>query len=73
MRKRTTPTKYNIYWDASIPMEYYEEEFLEFEEYAEMTGLQKMAKKEVNNIASAPDFLLLKFGKYEKWMKAEHR
>ena len=71
MRRRSTPSKYNIYWDAGIPMEYYEEEFLEFEEYAKITGLKQMGTCESNE--NTPDFMLAKIAKYEKWMKAEHR
>ena len=42
---RTTVTlmKYNNYWDASIPMEYYEEGFLDFEQYLRETGQEKKA------------------------------
>ena len=67
-RKRSPPTKYNIYWDASIPMQYYEEDFLEFEEYANLTGLKQMNEQE-----NGPEFLLAKFEKYERWMKNECR
>ena len=51
-------------------MEYYEEEFLEFEEYAKITGLKQRGTCESNE--NTPDFMLAKFAKYEKWMKAEH-
>ena len=37
-RQRCEPSKYKIYWDASIPMEYYEADFLEYEDYLTLTG-----------------------------------
>ena len=52
-------------------MEYYEEEFLEFEQFAESTNLRSLSPKKPEE--SHSDFLLDKFSKYEKWMKADRR
>ena len=54
-------------------MQYYEDDFLEFEEFAKFTGLEKTAEKCTTDGKSVPDFILEKFEKYEKWMKADRR
>ena len=38
---RTSPARFKSYWDMSIPTEYYESEFIEFEEFMEVVGLKK--------------------------------
>ena len=63
------PSKYNIYWDADIPMEYYEENFLEFEEYMEVTGQRKEATADDPHANST--YVLQKFKKFEKFQKKE--
>ena len=52
-------------------MEYYEDEFLDFEQYAKQTGLRRFTGE--NSKESHTDFLLAKFASYEKWMKADRR
>ena len=37
-RQISEPKKYRMYWDTNIPMEYYENEFLDYEQYLIMTG-----------------------------------
>ena len=68
-RPRKTPAHYSIYWDSNIPMEYYEEEFLDFEQYAKMTDLKSRYK--TSKFESQPELILDKFKKYEKWVKAD--
>ena len=69
VRKRIFPAKYNIYWDASIPMQYYKESFIDFENYLLSTGYHKMSTPE--NPHANSDVYLEKFANYEKWMKAD--
>ena len=52
-------------------MEYYEEEFLDFENFAQLTGLKSRSAN--TKYESQPEFILHKFEKYEKWMKADSK
>ena len=70
-RMKIYPLKYNIYWDASIPMEYYEDEFLEFEEYLLITDDRVQSTSD--NPHAKSDYFLDRFAKYEKWQKSEDR
>ena len=70
-KKMIYPSKYRIYWDARIPMEYYEEEFIEFEDYLLLTD-QRVHSTSDNPHAKS-DYFLDRFAKYEKWQKAEDR
>ena len=70
-RARRTSSKYNIYWDAEIPMEYYEQGFLEFEEYLDVTG---------GNIKSTPEnphaksqYAMKRFRGYERFLKKQSK
>ena len=65
------PAKHSIYWDASIPMEYYEQEFLDFEDYAVMVG--KTIQSSAQNPSANSDFMLHNSAKYEKFWKKESR
>ena len=62
-RQTKWPSKYNIYWDASIPMEYYEEDFIEFEDYLIATGQSKKSTK--HDLYANSDFYLDLFKAYE--------
>ena len=70
-RKSFPPAKYSIYWDSNIPMEYYEQDFLEFEEYALATG--KTIRSSNDNPHANGNFMLANFAKYEKFWKRESR
>ena len=71
IRKSVAPTKYRIYWDSAIPMQYYDEDFIEFEDMAAMSGMKNFS--EGTNNLTHPEFILDKFAKYEKFMKADRR
>ena len=58
------PSKYNIYWDASIPMEYYEDDFIEFEDYLIVTGQRKQST--ADDLYANSDLYLDLFKAYEK-------
>ena len=68
-RNRRYPAKYIIYWDASIPMEYYEDEFLQFEEMMIKDG--KVKKSTSSDPHAASKLLLQNFAKYQKRMKIQ--
>ena len=70
-RKNNFPPRFNNYWDMNIPTEYYEEEFLEFENYLEFTLKKKAWNIEEPN-ANA-DFYLEQFAKYEKYRDKENK
>ena len=70
-RNSIYPKKNSIYWDAAIPMEYYEDEFIEFEEYLMQTGQKKLPT--ADNSHANSEYYLDKFAQYEKWMKADCR
>ena len=52
-------------------MEYYEQEFLDFEDYAVMVG--KTIQSSAQNPYANSDFMLHNFAKYEKFWKKESR
>ena len=52
-------------------MEYYEDDFIQFEDFAKQTGLRRSTTESTND--SHSDFILAKFATYEKWMKVERR
>ena len=52
-------------------MEYYEQEFLDFEDYAVMVG--KTIQSSAQNPSANSDFMLHNFAKYEKFWKKESR
>ena len=63
------PKKFNIYWDMNIPTEYYEDEFLEFENYLDFTLKRRpdcFQSKELNG-----DFYLAEFRKFENYQNKE--
>ena len=65
------PKKYDDFLDGNIPAEYFEEEFLLFEEYMYTTG------NTVPTTSDRPhanaDFMLEKFKDFETFMKRESR
>ena len=70
-RKISVPAKYKIYWDLEMPMEYYEESFLDFEDYLNVTGQMKKASADDPHANSK--YVLESFRKYEKFQKHEDR
>ena len=55
----------------TIPTEYYEEEFIDFENYLNVTGDIKKGSKE--NIHANCEYQLEKYKTYEKFLKNESR
>ena len=72
-RPRYPPRKYNIYWDASIPMEYYEREFIEYEEYLTLTGHMHLIKNLFADTEKESEYVLKKYKKYQQYEKKERR
>ena len=70
-RKCKFPSRYNIYWDASIPMEYYEEDFLQFEQMMIETGGMKVSDPDEPHASST--YVLEKFAKLESRRKVLER
>ena len=52
-------------------MEYYEESFIEFENFLIQTGYKNRFRPE--NPHANSEFYLQKFANYEKWMKADYK
>ena len=71
IRVRSVPTKFQAYWDMSIPTEYYELDFIEFEEFMKVIG--NMKKSTVDNPHAAGDYMLLMFRCYEDFRKSENK
>ena len=65
MRKIKAPKKHEIFWDMRIPTQFYEEDFIEFEKYMEMTGLQKLSTPQEPHASS--EFCLRNFELFEKF------
>ena len=72
-RTRMLSARFNIYSDGNIPTEYYKEEYLEFEEFADRTNLRIRPYRRQQSVETQPEFLLRKFKKYEEWMKADRK
>ena len=53
--------KFADYWDMNIPTEYYEDEFLDFEDYMNFTGNIRPSTKEAPHANS--DYCLEKYKK----------
>ena len=68
---RSTPVRFEDFWDMNIPTEYYEEEFIEFEKYLNCTGSIRVATKESPHANS--EYQLKRYKKYEKWMKKQNK
>ena len=70
-RKVTFPRKYDDFIDGTIPAEYFEQDYILFEEYMMFTGFRRENTKEDPHANS--DFLLAKFHDFERFMKRESR
>ena len=63
-RRRFYPKRFNLYWDMNIPTEYYEEKFIEFENYLTFTMQRRPEAFQSLNVND--DFYLDQFRKFEK-------
>ena len=63
--------KFADYWDMNIPTEYYEDEFLDFEDYMNFTGNIRPSTKEAPHANSK--YCLEKYKNYEKFMRQENK
>ena len=70
-RNISEPQKFADYWDMNIPTEFYEEEFLEFEDYMHLMGNIKETSKESPHANS--EYHLEMFKKYEKFVQKENK
>ena len=55
----------------TIPTEYYESDFIEFEEFMEVLG--NTQKSTTENPHAGPDYMLLMFRCYEEFRKSENK
>ena len=60
-----------MYWDMNIPTEYYEEEFIEFENYMEFTLKNKPCT--IEEPYTNGDFYLKEFQNYENYRDMESK
>ena len=70
-RKRKIPSKYSIFWDADIPMQYYKQEFLEYEQMLIETGQMKQSTADEPHASS--NYVLVQFEKFEKKRKIDEK
>ena len=61
----------SVSWDAEIPMEYYEESFLEYKDYLNVTGQCKQSTPE--DLHTNSNYVLQSFKRFEKFQKKEDR
>ena len=71
MRKMSPPVKFADYWDMNIPTQFYEEEFLAFENYMHFTGNTRSPT--TKNPHANSEYHLEMFKKYEKFVQKENK
>ena len=71
MRKKKVPTKFNTYWDMHIPTEFYDEEFIEFENYLQTTG--QINESSTEKPHSQSEYSLKEYAKFRKYVMMENR
>ena len=65
------PPRFNVYWDMNIPTEYYQSEFIEFEEFMQVLGNTKQSSREKPHAGA--DHMLLMFRCYEEFQRSENK
>ena len=68
---RRKPSRYAVYWDMNIPTEYYEQEFLDFENDNKFTELYKPAR--FDHLHGESEFRLHLFKKFEQFQQNEDK
>ena len=71
LRKTTIPVRYRNYWDMQISTEFYEEEFIEFEDFLEQT--MKMKESSDENPHGKSEFSLREYEKFQKFVKGQNK
>ena len=70
-RVRRVPPKFRSYWDMTIPTEYYQDEFLQFERFLKFA--MKRRPRSFEDVDVSADFYLDEFKRYEKDQKKENK
>ena len=70
-RKVIYPRRFDLFWDMEIPTQFYEDDFIEFENYLQMKG--DVAPQCNEDPFAASKYVLKEYEKFEKFWHAENK